>query len=1018
VYRYVDAVVLRTSAWPRDSLRPAAPALPAASHGWCGWLTRVLAIPGFVEAMEHASPVLVDRARAARDGRELSERQARRIALAVLRYLLRARSRATPFGLFAGVAPARLAEAGTIRIGRAHRPVARVPADWLRTVAGALERDPVVWPHLLVQANTLMRERDGRLVLPYRANECADGSPGHVVVRATRPVRAAMAAAKQPIVVSELVCRLCAEFGVDAATVDRLLAGLVEQQLLVTHLRPAMTDTDPLDALVHTAATTLNIQDGGRPALLDVLEAARRAKIRHDRPAGPGSARSEPRELSAALGAAAPFHDAQVGLDLCLDADLALPRIVAADAARAAAVLARLAPASATAAWRDWHGRFLERYGPHALVPAADAVDPDVGLGMPAGYRDTAPTPPASLTERDINLVVLAQEAALRGQRDVVLDDAAVTALAGPDTPAHVQPSVEVRVRVEASSLAEIQRGNFGLNILGVYRTAGTTTARFTDLFDEASRTRMTAVYLDLPTLTRGAVRAQISAPLPYTATEAVARSAQMLPYLVPLGECRPVSAHHIPLDDLAVTADPQRLYLVWLSQRRIVEPVMLNAVEAARHMLPLARFLSEAPTALDGPCLPFLWGPAASRLPFLPALRYGRCLLSPARWLLHPSRLPVRRAAWREWSCALEAWRAETGCPARVHLGATDQRIELDLDQPAHRALLRAQLDRGDPANLTAAGPADGDAWIGGHAHDIAIPLAATTAPVPAPCISPPVVTVRDHGRLPGDTRHLFLKIYGHPDQQHAILTGHLPRLLDELGAARCWFLRYRDPNPHLRIRLTDHTDHAEAALAAVAAWTRQLRAAGLTARTQLDTDYPETTRFGGPDALPAAEDFFAADSAAVLAHLAALDAAPTLDARALTAASLLDLATGAFDHTAEAMRWLTSHTTSQPTPPDRSVYRQALSLAAPDGITTITASVGCDILPQWHQRRAALRTYRQAATAVPVDTLLADLLHLHHVRAIGPDRDSERACLHLARAAALSWLARHGGTRARTTA
>jgi hypothetical protein len=38
----------------------------------------------------------------------------------------------------------------------------------------------------------------------------------------------------------------------------------------------------------------------------------------------------------------------------------------------------------------------------------------------------------------------------------------------------------------------------------------------------------------------------------------------------------------------------------------------------------------------------------------------------------------------------------------------------------------------------------------------------------------------------------------------------------------------------------------------------------------------------------------------------------------------------------------------------------------------------------------------------------VLPDLLHLHHARVAGPDVAAERACLHLARAAALSWLAR----------
>ncbi|WP_182884452.1 hypothetical protein [Microbispora sp. H10885] len=38
----------------------------------------------------------------------------------------------------------------------------------------------------------------------------------------------------------------------------------------------------------------------------------------------------------------------------------------------------------------------------------------------------------------------------------------------------------------------------------------------------------------------------------------------------------------------------------------------------------------------------------------------------------------------------------------------------------------------------------------------------------------------------------------------------------------------------------------------------------------------------------------------------------------------------------------------------------------------------------------------------------LLPELLHLHHVRMAGTSLENERVCLHLTRAAALSWTAR----------
>ena len=59
-----------------------------------------------------------------------------------------------------------------------------------------------------------------------------------------------------------------------------------------------------------------------------------------------------------------------LAVDLRLDWDLIVPAAVAAEAATAAGVLARLARRPAlSAGWAAWHARFLDRYGPGAVVP-------------------------------------------------------------------------------------------------------------------------------------------------------------------------------------------------------------------------------------------------------------------------------------------------------------------------------------------------------------------------------------------------------------------------------------------------------------------------------------------------------------------------------------------------------------------------------------------------------------------------------------------------------------------------
>jgi len=88
-------------------------------------------------------------------------------------------------------------------------------------------------------------------------------------------------------------------------------------------------------------------------------------------------------------------------------------------------------------------------------------------------------------------------------------------------------------------------------------RQAGTTTDRFLHLFESEDRDRMVQVFTGLPTLVPGSVLAQVSCP-PLSRTPAVFPP-------IPIGEHRPDGDAQIPLDDLAVSGDAHRLFLVSL---------------------------------------------------------------------------------------------------------------------------------------------------------------------------------------------------------------------------------------------------------------------------------------------------------------------------------------------------------------------------------------------------------------------------------------------------------------------
>ncbi len=993
--------------------------------GWCRWLRRVWASDGFAASVEVASPALARRVREVCDGRRVRQREVRRAVLSVMRYLLRATSRATPFGLFAGVAPAQVGSRSAAHFGDGHHAVARVDAEWLGGVIRRLEACHELRNRLLVVRNNLAFVRDERLVVgcQQQAGTAAGTEPVEVSVRHTAAVRTVLQATAAPIRLGDLAGKLATDFpDRPDSVIDGMLAGLVARRILITSLRPPMTTTDPLAHVIEALAAA---GAGTVPVVADLLGALREIHtdlIRHNRAASRPEQRRDLRAGAARKMAAIVSAERPVTVDLRLDCGVVLPHAVAREAETTAAALVRLTPHPfGFPAWQDYHhARFLERYGLRALVPVGELLHVESGLGFPAGYRDSRVTPPPrpGLSERDAALLALAQHAALQQTTEIVLDDTMIVDLAvGEASTARAQPHTELRFRVHAPTLDALDRGEFELAITGVSRAAGTTTGRFLDLFDTDDRERMVSTYAGLPTVSENALPVQLSCPVVHARTENVTRSPAVLPHLLALAEHHTCGDKVIPLDDLAVSADVERLYLVSLSQRRPVEPVVFSAVELTNHAHPLLRFLCEISTARLAACTPFSWG-AASRLPFLPRVRYRRSILSPATWALSATDLPGPAAPWRDWVNSLAAWRGRFRVPAAVYLGEGDRRIRLDLDDAAHLHAVRAELDRCGHTTVREAPDPSVFGWIDGRAHDIVIPLAATARPVPQRAWSGRAIS-REHGHLPGSGDWLYVKLYAHPDRQTALLARHLPNLLSGWDSEpEWWFLRYHDPEQHLRLRIRLRgTDDVGKAAARVAEWTAELRRLGLVGQVQWDTYYPETGRFGEAAAMAAAESVFAADSAAVIAQMRATGRRGGPHQHAVIAASMVDLAIAVTGGVDDGMRWLIQHirTPSLP-PPAREVHRQAILLADPgDGWAALRALPGGeDIAAWWIRRRAALARYRDALAAtgeIAPDSVLSDLLHLHHARIAGISPDNERACRRLARAAALSWISRTRG-------
>ncbi|MFI1415005.1 lantibiotic dehydratase [Streptomyces sp. NPDC020707] len=984
------------------------------------WLREIWAASEDAEALEHAAPTLAAQVEALFAADEPSARNVRRAALSVARYLLRAQHRPTPFGLFAGITTATVGPRAQAEWGTRHAVTARAGAEWLATVVQRLETCPALLDRLAVLVNNTISVRGDRLIVPFQADSRVDGPRAvEASLALTDPVQTVLAASRTPIQVDALAGKLTAEFpGTAPERVQQLIEGLIRRRVLLTALQAPSTETDPLAYLLD------QLDAADAEAVGPVSDTVRELHaIYADLTTCKTSATRK--QVSRRMRALEPgLHRHPLALDLRLDARLALPEAVAREAERAAWALARVcARPYGTTAWGDYHQKFYERYGIGTMVPLGEVVA-DSGTGFPEGYPG-APAGPQrpQLSTRDDALVRIAQTAVLDGHTEVVLTDELLSDLdVGPKSP-RVPPHLEIGVRVHAASVEDLDRGRFRLEIVSVSRGAGVSCGRFLSVLAADDHAALAAELSDLPAADDDTVPVQLSFPPLLPQSAHVTRTPQVLPTLLSVEEHRAPAAQVLTPEDLAVACDGRRMYLAAPARGHRVEPVGMHALNLQDHTPPLVRFLTELSRAQCAQVTVFDWG-AAAAMPYLPRLRYGRTVLAPARWRLVSADLPPLDRPSADWDAALEDWQMRRSAPRRVFLVEGDRRLFLDLDQAGHRTLLRQHLNRAGAAVLHEAPSPEAYGWCDGRAHEVVLPLKATRAPGWPPLPTPTVTRTLSSAQIqtPAASSVLLAAVYGDLRRQDTLLTQYLPGLLERLGAPSWWFIRFRDPDQHLRLRITlpDPGAFAETA-GKVAVWAEELRAAGLVSDLRFPTSYREMGRWGSGVAWEAAEDVFRADSRAVLAQLRQPHRPHQ---RALVAAHTVAI-TSAFLGSAEAgTRWLIDHVpATAPKPVPRGQFTDVVRLADPtDGWTALHAEPGgAAIVTGWADRDVALAAYRlhlpgPDTGGIAIDDVLTSLLHTHFVRHVAVNFPEEEVCLYLARAAALAWtgrIAKRKGTR-----
>ncbi|WP_159072359.1 lantibiotic dehydratase [Streptomyces sp. CMB-StM0423] len=876
-------------------------------------------------------------------------------------YDLRSRTRTTPHGVFAGVAPALLgALTVTLQLSADHRPFTTPNPAWLAAVTDRLlGTEPSLLYALTVTSATLARLRGDRWEIEHPTPDGSRRSSVRATEVSTWLLHAAHDGARAGDLIAELSLR---HPSTPAERVADAVQQMINSGLLLTDLLPVGSGVDPLR---HVLAK-LPPEASARPDL------ERLAELLHNADIFPPGAMPRRKLLREATGLADALHHSprQLAVDTLADANIALPSSVARRAAEAASLLWRIGHRAGPLT--DYHQRFCAEYGRHRLVTLLDVLDPVTGLGEPRP-RDALGLDEGLDPQRTEVLARLLSDTLIGGADELVLTEDDIDPLANP-SPLPPPRTAEIHI--------QLLHGATGLKIAVCPATgsqdAGAAPGRFTRYLPDLAPD-------EAHDPGNGPMIAEIVCRSRTVRATALAVETGTAPWRIPLDV--PTRPDDLLPADLALGTTGDHLQLWSTSHDRPVIPVLYSRL-APKLLPPAAHLLHLLGHTGTRPWHPWHWGPFAA-FPHTPRVRYRDTLLTPARWLL-PTRVAAAADDRATFEAHLATWRtsARPTPPPVLVTEEVDRRLPLDLDNAEEREILRRSIRRGTrtlaeplaaPEQLAAV-----DGPTGRHLIDLVVPLTRRHTPQPTP--PDPRRALRRHPpasfHLPGST--WLSAALAAPSHLHDTLLAHLAPLLDDLtgDADRWFFLRYTTPalGPHLRLRFhgTPHTlaTRIQPRLSNAA---DALHRTGLLRTLLLEPYEQEVERYGGPDAITVAEAVFTADS-----RLALQAVHRTPDERLLLAVACAtdiarSLAPGQ-ERTALRPGRLTA---------DQRRHRDALRPHLGDGAASL---IPTEMTTAHAELRAALADYRDTLAPQVAARCASDVIHMHANRLLAGGPETER--------------------------
>lgn len=850
------------------------------------------------EAIFIASPTLYD---GLVHFNEKNQKKRDQLISSFRKYLLRMSSRATPFGLFSFVTTGKF---DAVSMGKFNHHTlkkrTRPDMEWTLNVINMICSEKENFLKLPVRANPLVYLSRNRLYLNAFRKKSDDKEERVISLRANRLTLKILDLTKQVITVRELLTEIEKAFpGIELLKTQEVIQILLEKQLLEVGLLPSSFQTDYYRLLLKAIDQyDLTFQH------LNALHQIQHTIQSYDQlPLGLGE--QVVKELNDLMkGVAKTSNTLQVDL-FYAKKPFKLPHQMREELGEATTFIWKLS--SIISEKKPHHlerytEKFLEKYGLNRIVPLLELLDQNE-LGIPKHYQNE------NEIMKQQQPLMSAWMHYLYGQWGLCISEEKKEIVIGEEifrdldhtTFAFEKASLsfDLFCKVLAPSEQSIDQGKYTLYLFGNSEKAGNIFGRFLDILGKETQSDLKNLFLQEEKIEKDCQYIQV-AYLPKEGRHGnITLHPKLYDHFLDLeGE------NGFELSQIYVGVNEKGLYLT--DQEGKLEKVFLfcHALNMRKAPFPL-RFLRDVSLSRFQSMEFSFWGELISA-PYRPRLRYKKVILSKAEWTIHLKMLKLNQhVSFKKIEHACILWMKKWKVDRFVYLSRGDQQILIDIENKEDIKEIVKQLKKDASITLIEHEHTTEIGWVQSsdqqaYQAELVIPFVKNPSfhqnDSPSPRPKYYAYDYQSRFKTIG-TEYFFLKLYMAKEEQQRFLLTTLSHfvnhLIDQKIIEKWFFIRYVDPDDHIRIRFYGKKEAMHSSLIQMLSnWSQLLFQHKFIKDLQIGTYEREIERYGGEMLIDVIEAFFCADTETCIELMHLLHGQKTsFPNYVLSAISLVDL-------------------------------------------------------------------------------------------------------------------------------